>query len=63
MKPVKDVTKLEVGDVVCLKSGGPEMTVSSVGTDGHSVEACWFAKNCLRAQFFSPAALERLRAQ
>jgi uncharacterized protein YodC (DUF2158 family) len=33
--------EIEPGDVVTLKSGGPEMTVEGLGSDG--VECSWFA--------------------
>jgi uncharacterized protein YodC (DUF2158 family) len=38
------------GDVVCLKSGGPDMTVESVETDptsGTSVTCIWFVDQTL----------------
>ena len=34
--------KLKIGDVVCLKSGGPLMTVETCGTDGPNVGCIWF---------------------
>jgi uncharacterized protein YodC (DUF2158 family) len=33
--------QFKIGDVVCLKSGGPEMTVSELTADGYIV-AAWF---------------------
>lgn len=42
-KPKQDTYVPEVGDVVQLKSGGPEMTVSSIlGENGAFVRCWWF---------------------
>jgi uncharacterized protein YodC (DUF2158 family) len=40
--------EIKAGDVVQLKSGGPEMTVTEVGLDGFekpTVWVVWFEKN------------------
>ena len=37
--------KFEVGDVVSLKSGGPDMTVRDVNEDDTAVITIWFDKN------------------
>ncbi len=40
----------QVGEVVCLKSGGPDMTIEAVGTDaaGAVVVTCvWFVDKTL----------------
>ena len=45
--------KFNNGDVVSLKSGGPKMTVTSVGEDTYgtmSVFVTWFDKNNQRSQ-------------
>ncbi|OJX65817.1 DUF2158 domain-containing protein [Magnetospirillum sp. 64-120] len=42
----------KVGDIVQLKSGGPEMTVVTVDQDGKGVWAAWFAgKKSERSHF------------
>jgi uncharacterized protein YodC (DUF2158 family) len=54
---------LKPGDVVQLKSGGPQMTVIYLGTDtqGHSTAYCqWFANQDLKADTFVAAALDLL---
>jgi len=57
----------KVGDVVALKSGGPEMTV--VGSalsfpEKHPmVECCWFdSSNDKKKGFFPPEALEKIQS-
>jgi uncharacterized protein YodC (DUF2158 family) len=47
---------LKVGDVVCLKSGGPQMTVSDVVADGIYCE--WFDGNTRRNDIFNPLTVE-----
>lgn len=49
-----------IGDVVQLKSGGPEMTVNSVF--GGQVFCKWFVGNDLKTEDFSPGALKLVRA-
>jgi uncharacterized protein YodC (DUF2158 family) len=36
---------LKVGDVVHLKSGGPQMTVCSIDFDKKDFKCCWFNGN------------------
>jgi len=52
---MKNIT---VGDIVCLRSGGPLMTVSSVSPD--YVKTVWFgADNIEHSGVFPIATLER----
>ncbi|USY23927.1 DUF2158 domain-containing protein [Alcaligenes sp. 1735tsa3] len=39
------MSTFQVGDVVQLKSGGPEMTVIDKRPDGSKVECMWFVPN------------------
>ncbi|MEQ1632895.1 MAG: DUF2158 domain-containing protein [Planctomycetota bacterium] len=45
------------GDIVCLKSGGPEMTVRDAGNKTGNVICQWFAGKKLEQGYFSPATL------
>ena len=48
------MNNFKAGDVVCLKSGGPDMTVESIETIGgtNSVRCVWFVEQTLyRAEF------------
>lgn len=51
------------GDLVCLKSGGPNMTVEQVDklamTGEPAVWCVWFDKTKKYSDTFSPAALEK----
>jgi uncharacterized protein YodC (DUF2158 family) len=54
----------QIGDVVRLKSGGPKMTVTSVGPDGHgklTVWCVWFPENSAKPEHgaFPAEAVER----
>lgn len=55
------MAKLQVGDVVMLKSGGPKMTVSALNNNG-SVRCAWFNMNdqtvALGARDFPEAVLD-----
>ncbi|MGZ9568755.1 YodC family protein [Alcaligenes nematophilus] len=52
------MSTFQVGDVVQLKSGGPEMTVIDKGLDGSKVECMWFvADNESRTQAIPTVAL------
>lgn len=60
-KEGKTLAPFKVGDVVCLKSGGPPMTVSLVygehsAVPGH-VDCRWFVGDTPRADVFPVAAL------
>ncbi|MBU4564049.1 MAG: YodC family protein [Desulfarculus sp.] len=46
------------GDVVRLKSGGPQMTVKFVDREFHSVVCQWFEGHKLAEGNFSPESLE-----
>jgi uncharacterized protein YodC (DUF2158 family) len=49
--------KFRLGSIVVLKSGGPDMTVASIGEDG--VICVWFeGKRCTR-KTFEPETLSR----
>ena len=57
---------LKVGDVVRLKSGGPEMTVQSYpypmidGKDGSKAECVWFEEVRLHKSVFKVGELQKL---
>ncbi len=51
MKP-----EIEVGDVVCLRSGGPRMTVDDTKDVGN-VRCVWFDGADTKFDLFNPAAL------
>jgi uncharacterized protein YodC (DUF2158 family) len=43
---------LKVGDVVQLKSGGPQMTVCKIDEEGITINCCWFnGKKVEKADF------------
>lgn len=58
----------EPGDLVCLKSGGPTMTVEQVGKTMTSMDdevfVVWFervgAKQVVQRETFAPALLEKV---
>lgn len=50
--------KFKVGDSVCLKSGGPEMTVSREMSGGE-ILCQWFAGKKLEKGVFPPESLEK----
>ena len=54
--------KLQLGDVVQLKSGGPKLTVERVGssTDSNAVLCYWFdGGDKLQTQWFQPTSLKK----
>ena len=53
------------GDVVQLKSGGPQMTVSNLLEDYDSglVECCWFVDDKIRYNQFDEASLKAVEQQ
>lgn len=52
----------KVGDVVCLKSGGPSMTVEEIGeyfgTSGTHVKCTWFDGGKRMSEIFHPDTLK-----
>ena len=54
-----DEMKFKVGDIVKLKSGGPEMTVQKIPErSSHSYRCQWFAGKKLEAGVFPEGSLE-----
>ena len=51
--------KLEIGQVVMLKSGGPKMTVEYT-PDDHMVKCVWFVGNKLHRDEFKVVLLQRV---
>lgn len=54
------VTQFKIGDIVQLKSGGPQMTVLGVTPVAPGTEWCgvyWFAGDTLRSAEFRPEVL------
>jgi len=57
-------TNLKVGDIVQLKSGGPEMTVQTVPTEKGTVYKCqWFAGKKLEVGLFPHDSLNRIKTE
>ena len=57
--------KFAVGDIVKLKSGGPEMTIETVPQDpSRQYYSCqWFAGKQLELGHFPPGSLESVKAE
>ena len=51
-------SQFEVGTIVKLKSGGPEMTIQSFSNDGVSAYCQWFAGKKLESGTFPEDSLE-----
>jgi uncharacterized protein YodC (DUF2158 family) len=51
------MSQFKIGDQVALKSGGPRMTIESIG-DAGLIYCVWFSGNDVRRQNFHPDALE-----
>ena len=55
--------QFKVGDVVQLKSGGPQMTVKNYGQYGYNVEeeclCVWFEKDTVKEAVFAEALLKK----
>jgi uncharacterized protein YodC (DUF2158 family) len=55
---------LKYGDVVMLKSGGPEMTVAYKGNDAGDKFGCyWFDRNDVKEHVFPAEALKKIEPQ
>lgn len=61
------MSEIQKGDVVQLKSGGPQMTVEDVGNYGglamgpeHGAKCVWFEKNKPMAKVFDVAVLQKV---
>ncbi len=52
--------KIKKGDVVCLKSGGPEMTVEKIEqkTEGEAAHCSWFSRNTRQTEYFDIETLK-----
>ena len=53
--------KLKIGDVVKLKSGGPDMTVNGFGSDAKTLQCVWFSGKHfekVESYYFPPDALQ-----
>jgi uncharacterized protein YodC (DUF2158 family) len=55
---MSNTDKFNVGDIVKLKSGGPDMTVQNIGAGGNGYRCQWFAGKKLEDGFFSTESLE-----
>ncbi|MEY0027221.1 YodC family protein [Providencia rettgeri] len=47
-----------IGDVVVLKSGGPQMTIADFNDDGYVI-CTWFVDQKVSREAFIPATLEK----
>jgi len=58
-----EVEKLEVGDVVDLKCGGPQMVISKVFPQGQGkadkVECCWYVEPSFLKEEFDARLLNK----
>ena len=54
--------KFKVGDVVQLKSGGPEMTIEGIGDEGWA-DCVWFSGLEAKRESFPLDALEAVSSQ
>jgi len=57
-------TSFQIGDVVQLKSGGPDITIVSINEDIYengklSIQCKWFENGKAFTESFPPAALEK----
>ena len=56
---MSNTNKYKIGDIVKLKSGGPEMTVQILPDNRHSNYRCqWFAGKKLESGIFQEDSLE-----
>ncbi|MCL6366201.1 DUF2158 domain-containing protein [Pectobacterium carotovorum subsp. carotovorum] len=56
MSKATELKNVKVGDIVSLKSGGPEMTVKAVYSDG-DITCQWFAGKKLESGDFPVSSL------
>jgi uncharacterized protein YodC (DUF2158 family) len=56
-------TEFKVGDIVQLKSGGPEMTITNPNAYGYKIECYWFAGKKQESANFPPDSLKRVEAK
>ncbi|WP_412549968.1 YodC family protein [Sinorhizobium meliloti] len=49
---------IRIGEIVKLKSGGPNMTVISVHPEDGEIQTSWFAGATNKTAFFHPASLD-----
>ncbi|WP_186206861.1 YodC family protein [Burkholderia gladioli] len=54
-------SKLKIGDIVKLKSGGPDMTIHEIASDGE-YQCQWFAGKKLESGWFKSEALQRVES-
>jgi uncharacterized protein YodC (DUF2158 family) len=54
---------LKIGDVVRLKTGGPEMTVEAVDTNSSDVFCTWFAENASQRSRFKSLILRKVEQE
>lgn len=58
---MSNATTFNVGDIVKLKSGGPDMTVRSVPEKGNVYQCQWFAGKKLEQGAFPGDSLEKVK--
>lgn len=52
---------MQIGDIACLKSGGPLITVES--TEGDKAVCLWFQGDRLRRETFALALIEKRKSK
>lgn len=52
---------IQIGDVVQLKGGGPQMTVESLQSATGKLKCVWFDESKRMVGVFDPATLKKLR--
>ena len=55
---IMEIEMFKTGDVVILKSGGPNMTVVSISEDDALVDCTWMSDSEVYAGDFLPATIE-----
>ncbi|MBA2708015.1 MAG: DUF2158 domain-containing protein [Gemmatimonadaceae bacterium] len=56
-----DSDNIEVGDIVMLRSGGPDLTVNAVDATTGMLFCLWFANGALTMAMLDPRAVGKLR--